>query len=437
MKPLALLGLLLGGVLVLSACFQAPPPPPPQGGCTPQASGKALSSQGHDLLGLQGLGDFSSPYAPGELLVLFGSVAPQALLAQVEGIQPLGKVGSSFFRVRTRVGQERATAQALLRAGARWVQPNYIYRPLALPNDPHYEDRQKSLLNGLVGLEAAWNASTGDPSLILAVVDTGYLPHEDMAGRWYLPPGETLDLADGDADPLDDIPLPAGRGHGLAVASILGAATNNAKGMAGVTWGGRILPLKAARSANGEMLTSYVAQAVDKAVALGAKVINLSLGGPASDPVLERALVQARSQGVVLVAAAGNGGGEGLLYPASSSSTLAVGSVNASRQKSRFSNCGPELDLVAPGEGVWGASDQDGYALWSGTSMAAPVVSGIAALYLSRYWELRGQWPTPDQVRLCLTATAQDLGPPGRDTGYGFGLVRADRVMANTTHCFP
>ncbi|MCX7850516.1 MAG: hypothetical protein N2324_10055, partial [Thermus sp.] len=117
MKPLALLGLLLGGVLVLSACFQAPPPPPPQGGCTPQASGKALSSQGHDLLGLQGLGDFSSPYAPGELLVLFGGVAPQALLAQVEGIQPLGKVGSSFFRVRTRVGQERATAQALLRLG--------------------------------------------------------------------------------------------------------------------------------------------------------------------------------------------------------------------------------------------------------------------------------------------------------------------------------
>ncbi|WP_369792379.1 S8 family serine peptidase [Thermus sp. 2.9] len=384
----------------------------------------------------RGLGDFSAPHVPGELLVFAEGFTPQGLANRVEGVVPLKVFQGGFLHVRVPPGWERAKAEALLRAGARWVQPNYIYEPLALPpNDPLYAPYQKPQLSGLVGLEAAWANSTGDPDLILAVVDTGYLPHKDMGSRWYRPQG-CLDVADNDQDPTDDI-ASQDRGHGLAVASVIGAETNNALGMAGVTWRGKLLPLKVARSSDGLMSTAYVREAVDLAVQLGAKVINLSLGAPGSDPVLEQSLSAARAQGVVLVAAAGNDGIDGVLYPASSPSVIAVGSVSNDKSKSYFSNYGPELDLVAPGERVTVLLPNNGYGFGSGTSFASPIVAGVVALYMSKYASERKVWPTPDQVYQCLTATAEDLGPSGRDDEYGFGLVRADRVMADLTHCFP
>jgi serine protease len=434
-------GLVLGAFF-LSGCVQNPPPsssPPSQATCTPQATGQSLQAQGVGA-GFQvprGLGDFSAPHVPGELLVFAEGFTPQGLANRVEGVIPLKASKGGFLHVRVPPGQERAKAEALLRAGARWVQPNYIYEPLALPpNDPLYAPYQKPQLSGLVGLEAAWANSTGDPDLVLAVVDTGYLPHVDMGSRWYRPQGYSLDVADNDQDPTDDI-ASRDRGHGLAVASVIGAETNNALGMAGVTWRGKLLPLKVARSSDGLMSTAYVKEAVDLAVQLGAKVINLSLGALSSDPVLEQSLSAARAQGVVLVAAAGNYGIDGVLYPASSPSVIAVGSVSNDKSKSYFSNCGPELDLVAPGERVTVLLPNNGYGFGSGTSFASPMVAGVAALYMSAYKARYESLPNPNQVYQCLTATAEDLGPPGHDTGYGFGLVRADRVMADSTYCFP
>lgn len=102
-----------------------------------------------------------------------------------------------------------------------------------------------------------------------------------------------------------------------------------------------------------------------------------------------------------------------------------------------FSTYGPELDLVAPGVSVVGAGSGGGYAQDSGTSFASPVVAGVVALYMSKYISERQVWPTPDQVYQCLTGTAEDLGTQGRDDEYGFGLVRADWVMTDTTYCFP
>nr|WP_244363540.1 S8 family serine peptidase [Thermus brockianus] len=442
MKGLTLRAVLVLAAFLLGACVQSPPPPPPPQttGCTPQATTQSLGTQ---ALGaretVQGLADFSHPYVPGELLVLADGVAPQGLAARVAGVEPLETLRGGVLRMRVPPGQERAKAEALLWAGARWVQPNYIYKPLQTsiaPNDPLYHLYQEAQLNGLMGLEAAWATSTGDPSLIIAVVDTGYLPHQDMDSRWYRPQGVKLDVADNDPDPTDNIPSNS-RGHGLAVASVLGAATNNTLGMAGVTWQGKILPLKVARSSDGLMTTTWIAQAVDRAVSLGAKVINLSLGGPDQDPALENSLGSARGQGVVLVAAAGNDGIDGIRYPARSPSVIAVGSVNQDKEKSRFSNCGEELDLVAPGEMVLVLLPDDKYGQGSGTSFASPMVAGVAALYMSAYRDRYRNWPTPDQVYQCLAQTAEDLGPRGHDTGYGFGLVRADRVMADTTYCFP
>lgn len=430
-----------GGLLILALAFVScsqppPPPPPPAASCSPRPTGFTVQGGPSEMSLPQGHGDFSYPHVPGELLVFSEGVSPQGLVARLGNAEVLGILPGGFMHLRVSPGSEERQARALLQAGARWVQPNYLYYPLAIPSDPLYVPNQRGQLNGLVGLEAAWEHATGEPGFTIAVVDTGYLAHADMAGRWYLPSGQ-LDVADGDTDPTDD--TPKDRGHGLAVASVLGAATNNSLGMAGVTWQGMLLPLKVAKSSDGSMTTAYLTTAVNRAVALGARVINLSLGGPGSDPALEDSLVAARQQGVVLVAAAGNDGVERVLYPARSPSVIAVGAVNNSKQKAYFSNCGPQLDLVAPGQGVVVALPNDGYGSGSGTSFAAPIVSGVVALYMSHFRAQKGLWPTPDQVYACLAATAEDLGPSGHDTGYGFGLVRADRVFspAYASVCFP
>lgn len=438
--------LLLSTALLLTACPQNPPPPP-SSTCTPTATGQPLRAQGLDggsWSRPRGVGDFSAPHVPGELLVYSEGVSPQSLTLRVQGIQPLRVLPGKTLLVRVPPGQERTKAEALFRVGAWWVQPNYIYQPLALPSDPLYRSDQRAQLNGLLGLEGAWDYATGDPDLIVAVVDTGYLVHRDLSSRWYLPSGQILDVADGDSDPTDDTPAVRApdpkvgpSSHGLAVASVVGAETNNMRGMAGVTWQGRLLPFKVAQSSDGYISTAYVQEAVYKAVALGARVINISLGAGGEDPELEAALQDARSQGAVLIAAAGNYGTDGILYPASSPAVIAVGSVDNSKTKSSFSNCGPELDLVAPGRGVTVLLPNDHYGLASGTSFASPLVAGVAALYISRYKAVRSTWPSPDQVYACLTGTAEDLGPRGHDTGYGFGLLRADRAMTDTTYCFP
>ncbi|WCM39951.1 MULTISPECIES: S8 family peptidase [Thermus] len=435
MKRLGFLGFFLVLLLAAVSCSQPPPSPPPAT-CSPRPTGLTAQGGFSEKALPQGYGDFFYPHVPGELLVLSQGLTPQGLVARLGNAEVMGILPGGFVHLRVLPGSEKRQAQALLQAGARWVQPNYLYYPLAFPNDPLYIPKQSGQLNGLVGLETAWARTVGDQMLSMAIIDTGYLAHVDMAGRWYLPSAQ-LDVADGDADPTDD--TPKGRGHGLAVASVLGAVTGNALGMAGVTWQGRVLPLKVARSRDGEITTAYLATAVNRAVDLGARVVNLSVGGPISDPALENSLASARQQGVVLVAAVGNSGTDGIFYPAGSPSVIAVGAVNNTKQKAYFSNCGQELDLVAPGQGVVAALPNDDYGSGSGTSFAAPVVSGVVALYMSHFKAQKGSWPTPDQVYACLAAAAEDLGPSGHDTGYGFGLVRADRIFSSAyaSVCFP
>ncbi|ADW21486.1 S8 family peptidase [Thermus scotoductus] len=443
MKRVLFPALLAATALLLTACPQTPPPPPPvnPSGCPVGP----LSVQVEEPLNLQGLGRFEGEYVPGELLVLpRAGLSVQALRA--EGVEPLGALPRGLLRVKVPPGQEKARAQALLRAGAQYVQPNYLYRPLRVPNDPLYATGQKAYLNALVGLEAAWDASTGRgcPPLI-AVLDTGVLPHQDFHTSKYLPANVNLDVADGDADPTDgQVPSQDSYGHGLMVAGVLGADTDNARGMAGVTWGGHILPIKVYYDGGGAT-TQTLLEGVRLARRMGVRIANISLGTNGQDPLLDAELTMAWNQGMVVVAAAGNyekpysgySSGGPVMFPANSPSVLAVGAVDQSRERAYFSAHGPELDLVAPGVSVLVAQPSGGYARANGTSFASPIVAGVAALYMSKYARERKAWPTPDQVYACLTQTAEDLGSSGLDEEYGFGLVRADRVMTDTTYCFP
>ena len=322
----------------------------------------------------------------------------------------------------------------MARGAAQYVQPNYRYGPLLVPNDPLYLPDQQAQFQ-LLGLEAAWDQASASCRPVVAVVDTGAaFDHPDLDA--VLLPGYDFSDDDPDASDMD--------GHGTRVASLIAAETHNNEGMASVTQGAAyLLPLKVFPNAT----TLTLAQAIHFAVDADAHVINLSLCllnndqtacTDQPDGLIEDALSRAYTQGVLVLAASGNDGLGYVGYPASSSYTLAVGAIDDNKNRASFSNYGDTLDLVAPGVNVLGAASPSGYALGSGTSFATPLASGVAALYIAEHYARKGAVPPTDRIRTCLTSTAEDLGTPGFDSSFGFGLVRADRVLdPNNGTCYP
>jgi subtilisin family serine protease len=153
------------------------------------------------------------------------------------------------------------------------------------------------------------------------------------------------------------------------------------------------------------------------------QVINLSLGGASPSSILESAINYAYNQGVILVASTGNQGNGYVLYPAAYPPVIAVAATDSSNAWASFSNYGPEVDVAAPGVMIYSTYPGGGYGYRSGTSMSAPHVAGLAAL-------LRGiPGNTPTQVIAQIESTALDLGTPGWDMYYGFGLIQMDAAV--------
>jgi len=293
----------------------------------------------------------------------------------------------------------------------------------------------------MVRTEGAWRNTRGDGAIVVAVVDSGVglssAPHPDLAGQ--LLPG--YDFVDGDSDASDAVD---GGFHGTHVAGTIGAVANNALGVAGVAPGVRILPVRVL-NAEGRGGAFAIAQAIRWAAGLDvpgaplnpnpARVINLSLGSAASSQVEGDAIEAATAAGVLVVAAAGNSN-TAVGFPAAFDDVLAVSAVGPSATITNYSNFGPEIELAAPGgdlespdDMVWSTKYQEstamaGYAPSPGTSMACPHVAAVAALVVSANPDL-----TAAQVRTVLHETALDLGAPGRDNLYGFGLVDAKAAV--------
>jgi hypothetical protein len=323
-----------------------------------------------------------------------------------------------------------------------YAEPNYLVSTQDIvPNDPSW-----NVQYGPTNIQApqAWEVTTGAASVAIAVIDTGVdLAHPELDDKIWTNPGETGADGDGndrqtngidddlngfiddwrgwdfvnlDNEPQDDY------GHGTHVAGIAAAETDNSQGIAGVSWGARIVPVKVLGSGG---FGSYadVAAGMIYAADIGAQVINLSLGGGSPSELLEDAADYAVANGSVVVAAAGNSPGLPVLYPAAYPSAIAVSSVDQANQLSSFSSYGPEVDLAAPGTLIYSTmwtNGQSTYATLNGTSMATPHVAGVAAL-------LAGlpQFQTPAAIRTALELTALDLGPAGADYLYGSGLVQA------------
>jgi len=274
--------------------------------------------------------------------------------------------------------------------------------------------RQEQWALEKVWFEHAWPTSTGTGEVV-AVVDTGVLAgHEDLAGqilagRYFLSSSDGTHFSGPGA--TDD------NGHGTHVAGIGAANANNATGITGAAPGVDILPVKVL-CADGAGVSSDVAEGINWAVD------NLSLGGSYTQSV-DLAVQYARSNGVVVVAAAGNGK-PNPSYPAALPQVIAVGATDSSDAIANFSNRGAYVDLAAPGVGILSTWVNGGYAAKNGTSMASPHVAAAVALVLAA----RPQWDT-DPVAVCtqLIRTALDLGASGRDDAFGHGRIRPDLAV--------
>ena len=262
-----------------------------------------------------------------------------------------------------------------------------------------------------INITPAWDITTGDSDLVLAVLDAGLDEHVDILDR--VVPGRNV-AAERDNDDTSD----SCQSHGTHVSGTAGAATNNKVGVAGADWSCRIMPVRVLNSCSG--LESYVAEGLIWAADNGADVINMSLQYFIGTEALEKAVNYAHGEGVVMIAASGNQGAGELAFPARYEQTIAVGAFNNLGNRWSNSNGGPNLDVMGPGVRVWSLKDTDEYVFKTGTSMATPHVSGTVALMKSLDPSL-----TPDEIQQIVRDTAVDMGSAGFDEGTGWGRLDA------------
>jgi subtilisin family serine protease len=344
-----------------------------------------------------------------------GDLPVEALAGGVARSSPeLAKLGLSIILVANDEVPARLAALRSEPAVAFAVVAQPVHALDVVPDDAEWPRQY-----GPVAIQApqAWELTTGTASVTIAIVDTGIdLGHPDLAdkivaGTNVISPTQT---------PQDD------NGHGTHVAGIAAAASGNATGIAGISWGARLMPVKAL-DANGDGDDALVAAGIVWAVDHGADIVNLSLGGSCPSPALELAATYASSKGATLVAAAGNTGTVGVLCPAAFEPVIAVAATGPDDVRASFSSLGPEIDVAAPGVGIYSTlwtSQGSGYGYKSGTSMAAPHVAGLVALLASL-----PQFDTPEKIRAALEDTALELGPACRDSQYGAGLVQASAAL--------
>ena len=302
----------------------------------------------------------------------------------------------------------------------KYAGPNYVARALYIPNDPLY---LRQWGPWAIKADRAWDVQKGNDSIKIAIVDTGInYAHEDLAGNYV---ADGYDWVNRDNDPDDD------NGHGTHCAGIAAAVMDNNKGIAGLAQ----VQIMAEKVLNENGTGSYwdVAQGITHAADQGADVISLSLGGTRACWRLRDACEYAWNKGCVIVAAAGNSN-SGVLYPAAFDTVIAVGALENETDRVRWSNYGPELELIAPGVDILSTvpsfENATGYENKSGTSMATPHVSGVAALVCSNCPAL-----TNRAVREHLIYSANDLGTPGLDPYYGWGRVNAERAINCSAVC--
>lgn len=314
------------------------------------------------------------------------------------------------------------------------VEPNYIVRlndpvvnePSAdvprLPAAPNDALFNKQWHHKTIGSVPAWAKQKGSKNVLVAIVDTGVdCGHPDLAAN--IDTSKTFSA-------YNDSGCEDMQGHGTHVAGTVGAVTDNQIGVAGVAPDITLMSAKVL-SNSGSGSYASVAAGIVAAADAGADIISMSLGGPSNSAVITEAIKHAISKGALPVAAMGNDGNERPSYPAAIDGVFSVGATAINDQRARFSQYGSHIDIAAPGVNIMAtfprnASGMPGkdYGAISGTSMATPIVSAVAALVMSQNPGI-----SPEQVKTILKASAVDAGDPGFDKYYGAGIVNAEAAL--------
>lgn len=353
--------------------------------------------------------------------------------------RPEQKLGRTFrVRVAADTDIEAAITRLTKVSSVEMAEPNRYREASVVPNDTRFVD-QWGLTK--INAPAAWDVTQGSSAAVVAVIDSGVdLSHPELAPL--LVPGfDMVDLGpnptspglrfEGDFSGRDPIPDDE-VGHGTHVAGTIAAVSNNAAGVAGVTWNCRIMPVKALTRAvrlsnnrvTGVGASADIAAAIRWAADNGASIINMSLGSSASTTVEETAVAYAVSKGCVVIAAMGNDGTSNPSFPAAFPDVVAVGAIDSAEALASFSQTGPHIDVVGPGVDIWSTDLAGGFSSKSGTSMATPHVAGVAAL-------IRSVKPTATVAEVVdiLRTTAKPLrvnaGDPVPNDSFGWGLVDA------------
>ena len=356
---------------------------------------------------------------PDELLVGFhGGVDPGAAEAvyRSHGAAKIEQIrGLNVHRIRVAPSALGAVASALAkRPEVKFVEPNKRLPPST--NDPYFSSEWHL---SKIGASSAWTITQGNPSVVIAILDSGVDPsHPDLAAK--LLPGYNFvsnNTSTGDWN-----------GHGTLVAGAAAAIGNNSVGVAGVAGQNNILPVVIADS-TAYALFSTIASGITWAADRGAKVANLSYAAMGSSTVTSAAQY-AMSKGMIVILAAGNCG----CFDSTSANPyiISVSGTDSSDNLASWSSRGDFVDISAPGVGIYTTSSGGGYGSASGTSLASPIVAGVAALMFSANPSL-----SPSNVAALLQANADDLGAAGWDPSFGYGRVNAYRAVAAATASAP
>ncbi|MBC8079323.1 MAG: peptidase S8 [Gorillibacterium sp.] len=313
----------------------------------------------------------------------------------------------SYDVIKVKDKLEHAQEKYSKHSCVKCVELNHYRYVTEIPNDPDYKNQY-----GLTKIKAnlAWNITKGREASIIAIVDTGVQrSHPDLKDK--LRTG--YNFVSNNKDTNDD------NGHGTHVAGIAAAITNNRIGVAGTAPRNRILPVKAFDN-NGMATTHNIVQGILYAADQGARVINMSFGAGAYSSVEADACAYALKKGCVLVAAAGNSGSSKRFYPAGYSGVISVAATDVNNNKASFSNYGKWVTVAAPGVNILSTYPDSTYSSLSGTSMAAPFVSGLAGLLAKKY-------RTNRRISKLIKGSADSI--KGTGSFWKYGLINAKKAV--------
>lgn len=397
---------------------------------------------------------------PGEYIVKLKPLLSKmnfdkAILGQSLGAFVKSKIpsGNLLVVVRPVVETQKSVIKTLSSHSlVEYVEPNYIYHALNTPNDPYFS-KQWALKNTIdprgvdISAEKAWDIETGSDQVTVAIIDSGVdYNHRDLKDNIWTNLAEANGKPGVDDDHngyVDDIHginvlenhQPAwnnidDNGHGSHCAGVIGGIGNDAKGMVGINWKVKILAIKFL-GADGKGTLEGAIQAIDYATQMGARVLNNSWGSEDSSQALEEAIERSQAAGAIFIAAAGNDGTDNdvtPMYPASSqaNNVISVAAVESTGAKAGLSNWGKKtVHLGAPGISIFSVFMDGGYGTLSGTSMAAPHVSGVAALVMAHEPNISNK-----ELKDRLIRTVRPLASLREKTISG-GMVNAYNALAN------